>query len=412
MRLAAVLAFTCLTAVAARADDVWIPLADGKSWTYAVKVTSRAVMVNNTKQGVATATCAAAEGGLHQLTWRLEDGENRIAWLSSDATGVTIARSSSDKLILLPFNRLDAGPITGSGVSVNGRPLAMNELAVRGMEKVTTPHGQYDALRVDATSTAPATKVRTSVWYARGIGPVKIVQVSEAPATKVERELLLKEISGGGATPAQGGGATPPPAQGGGAPPPPTQGGGTTPPPAQGGAAPASGAGLAALVRDAASKGLQADLTALRALAAEVLRRAEKAGNKKLAAAATSWATQSRTLQPTVARRVEQLGGFDGAVVVCDGDVEVMGAVSDSVIFCTGEVDVAGGVSDSLIICVKDLNVAGTLDGSVVAAKGQLDVAGSLSTSIVQAKSVDNAGTRTNVTVVSAGPEDLLTPVQ
>lgn len=390
MRASAVLVLTVLAAGIARADDPWLPLADGKRWTYAVKVTSRAAIASSTKEGTATATCGAGDNGVFPLAWRMEDGESRTAWVSSDAAGVTVVRASGDKLPLLPFNRTDAGPVTGSQVTVGGRALAMESLAVKGVEKVTTPHGQHEALRVESTQSAPAAKVRTTVWYARGVGPVKIVQVSEAPATKVERELLLKEVTTGAAT-------TPPAAP---------QGGGATPPPAA-----SPGGGLAALVREA--KGASADLTKLKALAAEVLRRSEAAGKKKLAARAWAWATENAALRPTVGGQLQQMGGIDGAVLVIDGNIQLMGGLKNSVVFCTGEVDVAGGIDGSLVLSLGDIDTAGGLVDVVAASvNGEVDVAGAIQRAVLQGKEVDNAGGRTDATVVAPGATDLVTPLR
>ncbi len=377
------LCLTVIGAASAEDDASLLPLAEGRRWTYDVKRTTQAAVVRTTDQGAATATCGAAETidgrAYHRVTWRDEEQRERSAWVRADGSEVDVHRASDDRLPLLPARR-EPGRL--EGVRVGGSTLTMTELVVRGVERVTTPHGEHEAVRVDATVTAPATRVRTSVWYAAGVGPVKVLEVVEAPATRVERELLLRSIEDG-AAPASPGAA------------PDTGAAPTEPVPPASAGAPSSGRGLEALVT-AAVGGDAAAVEALRALALEALRRAERAAGRKVAPAAWTWAERGGT-QPRLGEGIEHLGGLDGAVVISAGDVEVAGRARGSVLIATGGVEVSGRVDDCLVLSLGDVDVAGNVEGCVVATRRDLDVAGALRAAVVQAREVDVSGRRGEV---------------
>lgn len=387
-----------LTGAPAAADESrsWLPLAEGRRWTYQTRTTTRAAVVSTTTDGVATATCGARESvdgrDLWRLAWRDEDGHEVVAWMRGDAEGVEVARASQDRLPLLPA-RSEPGRLEGVRVAVDRRTLTLAEVVVRGVERVTTPHGEHEALRVDALVQAPATRVRTSVWYARGVGAVKVVEVTEAPATRVERELLLRAIEG-------------PPLL---TPEAPTPGPAAAPPRP---AAPAGSFDLAALVGEAvAGGGGERATDRLRALAGEVLGRAEQKGGWAPAPAARSWA-EGGALRLVTGRDLDRMGGYRGVVVVCEGPLQVMGGVHGSVIIATGPVEVSGGVNDALVIALGDVRVSGGVRGSVVATRGALEASGGLQRSVVQARGVEVTGGRRDTVAVEPGPDDLLTPLR
>ncbi|MCO5171794.1 MAG: FapA family protein [Planctomycetes bacterium] len=395
---APLLAALLAAAAPARADDSrsLLPLAEGRRWTYQARTTTRAAVVSTTTEGVASATCGARESvdgrDLWRLAWRDDEGREAVAWVRADAEQVEVARASQDRLPLLPA-RAEPGRLEDVRVAVDRRTVTLAEVVVRGVERVTTPHGEHEALRVDALLQAPATRVRTSVWYARGVGPVKIVEVTEAPATRVERELLLRAVEGPALLTPEAptpGPSTPP-----------------APPPA-----PAGSFDLAALVRDAASAGGEGPaMDRLRALAGEVLGLAERRAGWAPAPGARGWA-EGGALRTVAGRDLQRVGGYTGAVVVCDGPLQVMGGVNGAVILATGPVEVMGGVNDSLVIALGEVQVAGGVRGSVLAVRGGLEVAGGLQRSVAQAGRLQVGGGRRDAVVVEPGPDDLLTPLR
>lgn len=368
-----------------------LPLAEGRRWTYDVVRTTQAAVVRTSDRGAATATCGDAETvegrTFHRVTWRDEEQRERSAWVRADAQQVELHRASDDRLPLLPARR-EPGRLEGVRVRVGGSTLTMTELVVRGVERVRTPHGEHDAVRVDATVAAPAARVRTSVWYAAGVGAVKIVEVVEAPATRVERELLLRAVEDGAAP------APPPPA-----PDPAGTPAAPAPRPTPRDAPPASGRGLQALVT-AAVGGDPAALEELRALTLEALRRAERAAGRKVAPAAWAW-PEGGGARPRLGEGVEHLGGLDGAVVISAGDVEVAGRARGSILIATGEVEVSGGVEGCLVLSLREVDIAGGLEESVAVARRDVDVAGGVSGVVVQARELDVSGRRGEVVEVS-----------
>src|SRR5262245_33994442 len=105
-RVNAALAVSLLLAAgAARAEEPWLPLAEGKRWTYAAKITKRAAVLSKTTEEEVTATRGAPETidgrTVHRVELRHDEGTTSVG-AASDGDTVWIVSASDDRLPLLP----------------------------------------------------------------------------------------------------------------------------------------------------------------------------------------------------------------------------------------------------------------------------------------------------------------------
>src|SRR5688572_3739709 len=104
-RLTVALSLTLLVAGPAAAQEPWLPLAEGRRWTYAAKTTKRAAVINKTSDFVGTATCGPGENvegrTVHRVEFRSDEGMVAV-WAASDADTVWVVSASDDRLPILP----------------------------------------------------------------------------------------------------------------------------------------------------------------------------------------------------------------------------------------------------------------------------------------------------------------------
>ena len=376
----------------AQAGEEWIPLAEGMRWVFQSKVTTRAAVVGTTREGKVTATVTRREklgdAEWFRLEWKDDQGDlDAVHWVRADASKVEVGRSSDDHLLLVPATLTPGSTQPDTKVQLNDTVLVLREVKVGTLEKVAAPIGEKEALPVESRTEAPATRITTRVWYARGVGPVKVVETVEAPATRVTRELLLVSVEQGAVA------ATP------------------TPPAAPEVERPAGGKSAAAAT--AAPTALIERAKALLGGKEEEWGKLEEGARAALAAAdkaqpqvptETPWvgarlrmkdvevvAGNVKEARVTAAEGCQVPGTLRQSLVVVQGSLVVSGQLRDSVVVVLGDAELSGNVHDCLILVSGRLKITGNLHDSAAAAGG-LEVLGNVHDCLLQAPSAVTLG--------------------
>lgn len=174
-RTAAVLSVS-LASIACAAD--YMPLKEGNQWTYTmstgVQMTTKVVGFRN----VGAVRCGVVETGMGVQTSR--------EYLAADAQGVKLYMSQMqgqefrcDPPVLrikLPYRQGDAWQSTTSQFGTT----MSTEFQSGGNERIQTPAGSFDCIKVRSTITIPGQpQIDSTTWYADGIGPVhQVMQIS------------------------------------------------------------------------------------------------------------------------------------------------------------------------------------------------------------------------------------------
>lgn len=381
--------------VAAQAQESWLPLSEGRRFTYQRKTTTRAAVVATTQQGTVTATVVRREQVDGQEWFRVEwrDDEEELSathWVRADAQGVALGRSSDDHLWLVPAAKLAPGAVSEEvRVQAGDAVLALKQVKVGQPEQVSAPIGAREALPVESVVEAPAARRSLKVWYARGVGAVKIVETVEAPAARVVRELLLVKIEDGAvASPVEQS-----PVE---APDPPT-------PPARPAAGKGAGAFPAPLLETAraALKGDDAAWDKLAGAAGSAWGEARRA-QSSLPETPWSGARRRVTDQDSVLDTLKEarisaprgfsiLGTVRKSVLVVEGTLGVQGSLRDSLVVVIGDLEVQGNVHDCLLLVSGRVSIQGNVH-DVALASGPLDVQGNVHDALLQPASLESQG--------------------
>lgn len=399
-----------LLAGVAGAEEPWLPLAEGKRWEYRLTArTTAAGIAEMSRQGRATASVEGKESvdGVEwfRVTWKDDAGGlNATHWVRSDAAQVEVARTSDDHLLLVPAKVEPGTTQPEASVRLGERTLAVREVKVGQPERVRSPWGEREAIPVESVTQGPATKITTRVWYARGVGPIRVSETVEAPAARIERELLLVSIDGKDAT-----GAAP----------------GTTPP-VEREAPPAKEPAKAAApaVPNPAPKALLERARALIAGDESQWAKLEEAAKAAHAAAVAvqpeieaeaRWSDAKERVKDqargqkvsrqrlTAGRGFEATENITRSIVVVEGRLAVVGNIRDSLVIVIGDVELAGNLHDSLVLCTGTLEVAGNVSDAALAA-GSLQALGNVHDCLVQYGKLELLGTFRENAVVGQAP--------
>jgi DNA-directed RNA polymerase subunit RPC12/RpoP len=149
----------------------YMPLKEGNQWTYTmstgVQMTTKVVGFRN----VGTVRCGVVETGMGAQTSR--------EYLAADAQGVKLYMSQMqgqefrcDPPVLrikLPYRQGDAWQSTTSQFGTT----MSTKFQSGGNERIQTPAGSFDCIKVQSTITIPGQPpINSTTWYADGIGPV------------------------------------------------------------------------------------------------------------------------------------------------------------------------------------------------------------------------------------------------
>lgn len=388
--------------VATQAGEPWLPLSEGKRFTYQAKTTTRAAVVATTKEGTVTATVVRREklGGQEwfRIEWRGGDeGLDGVHWVRSDAQGVQLGRSSDDHLWLVPATLEPGTTASEVRVQAGNTTLALKEVKVGQPEQLSVPFGSHMAIPAESRVEAPAARRTLRVWYCRGIGALKILEVVEAPATRVERELLLTKVEDG----AVAGPIEQPVEQPETQPEQPEQPERPTAP-----AQPAAGAGgfPAALLETAraALAGQDEAFGKLEGAARTALSEAKRAqpelpGDVPWAGATTRVKDVEEVSDTLKSARITAKRGFSihgtvrKSVLVVEGTLVVSGGLRDSLVVVIGDLELHGNVHDCLLLVSGRVSVNGNLHDAALAC-GPLQVNGNVHDCLLQPASLQALG--------------------
>lgn len=360
----------------------YLPLHEGHQWIFDTEFVTQAPFVEVRDSGVVTATCVRVDRigdqDWYAVAFRSDNGKlDGTMWVRCDGDTVQVSQASEGNLLLLPTNSAEGAR---RDIRVAGELVALQGWSQGAPETVVTPAGSHAALPVAATLDAPVTRVQTRVWYARGVGPVKIVESVRAPATEVRRILTLRSFT---LCDKDQTGEFPPP------PPPVTAKDDATvqvtPPDAF------------ELVRTiAATGGSEAEWSRLASLARTLWDQGQALADGKLPDS-PYLAAQASPVQPAGAHADEVKGariataGVSAAddvkrsILVVGGPIRVAGDLKGCAIFALGAVRVLGDATGSLIVTSEAVAVADGVKESMVVTPVAVSVGGDLRRSVVEA---------------------------
>jgi len=371
------------------AAEEYLPLAPGHTWVYDCQTETTAAVVRTRDEATVTARCRDAtriDGrACYRVEWSSDDPDQDVViWVASGGGEVHVLRSSGRRLPLVP----KLGGRERVRVEVDGQAVVLEERATRPAEPVQVPAGDFEAVPVTSTVAAPAVRVVTTTWYARGVGAVKIVETVEAPATRVARTFVLREFR----------------ADGGGAPGPREERETVEDLTPEGPVLEREDGrrgGLRNLVRRVAGGDeTEADWDRVGELAEALLARAREHRPEQAVELAVPVNERVRRGAPLIltgptrdrlvaARGVQATTFVRGSVVVCDGDVAVAGYLRGAVLLVDGDVEVTSYVRDCVVVATGEVEVAGYVRDSVVLARRSLEVGGYVEDAVVQADELE-----------------------
>ncbi len=173
---AAAILSVSLASIACAAD--YMPLKEGNQWTYTmsngIQMTTKVVGFRN----VGTVRCGIVETAMGPQTSR--------EYLAADAQGIKLYMSQMqgqefrcDPPVLrvkLPYRQGDAWQSTTSQFGMT----MSTSFQSSGNERVQTPAGSFDCVKVQSNITIPGqAPISSTTWYADGVGPVhQVMQIS------------------------------------------------------------------------------------------------------------------------------------------------------------------------------------------------------------------------------------------
>lgn len=378
-----------LTASAQQADDkAWFPMAVGNSWTYDVEVSATVPGVGSAvvKRGSASlrVTGTREVGGLTCYVVKFKGLDSSDTLVVHEANGeLKIVSATSATLILLPGN-LGARKPAAATVHAGGAAVKLSDHTVGQPQALKTPAGEYQAVPVRATvDVGGGVKARTAVWYAAGVGPVKMEMTGKTAGNVAGKRVLVLKRASRGAAPVKPVEPVKPvkpikPIK-------PVEPAKLVEP---GTAKQAAGAGgaLDRLIASAVKAGADSDAAKqLAARAAAVVARAKAlaevgpgpGAGLPITVSADDVSAAARTSGKLIITSGDLSGpSFEGCVLIVSGDITVTGMIKNCVVLCSGDVSVAGYLKDSTVAIAGDVSVAGYLKESVVEVDGDLAISG------------------------------------
>lgn len=193
-----------LAASFARAEEAWLPLAEGATWTYEIrKVANVAGFVSAKKTGTATCTCGKVDRVGDVDAWILswagdgDDAPSGRMWVRCGAASVVVAKSEADELWVVPaeFDHEEAT------VTVDGSDGAIQVVSRidKKEEEIEVPAGKFKCRKVTSSvNVGGGVKTERIVWYAPGVGVVKIAKrASVGGGVSADKELVLVKYDPG-----------------------------------------------------------------------------------------------------------------------------------------------------------------------------------------------------------------------
>lgn len=378
--------------------EAWLPLAEGNRWDY--RVTETTGVAGLGVKRTSAATCVARQGkeGAYLLEW---SGEDTIrVKVRAKGAQVEVLESSSHESRILPGDLSTPSQAAGKTfrLRVNGSEIDLYQHQVSKPSEIKVPYGKVLATSVSSEIKVASVKIRSEVWFAQGLGVVRVVEeVISAGAVGVKRILELVSFKAGGAAPQPAS----PQASPRSAPATPTS-------PKEG---PDRGAGLVSLRTLVASwvprewkelrRGVEGVVSELEAAKVE-LPFPRKAIDRMLSKAAEhplqqvggrarltekGWFEDRRILS----KGLTAAGGLKDVLVVSRGPVAA-DRIKNSLVFVDGDVSVKGYVKDVILVVHGKVEIKGYLKDSLVLCTGSLVVGGYVKDLTCEAKSAKVAG--------------------
>lgn len=184
-------------AVAEEKKDDLLPLAEGRKWTYEVrKVVRTAGLVRAKKQGTATCVCLGKQKIGDEELWTFEwsgdndDAPRGLVWVREGGARVVVVKSTAKDLPLVPVD--PQAKTAQATVASDGGSIQVDSSVAPDEEEVETPAGKFRCVKVTATSATGKVVAKRMVWYARGVGVVRILKQAETGSgISAEKEIVL-----------------------------------------------------------------------------------------------------------------------------------------------------------------------------------------------------------------------------
>ncbi|MBL4844037.1 MAG: hypothetical protein JKY65_00805 [Planctomycetes bacterium] len=380
-----------LAPAATAQESVWLPLADGNTWTYEVTETTGVAGTGITRLSKATCVCRKSDEG-----WVLQwSGDDKLrVRVRAKGTRIEILASSQRAARILPGDLSTPSGAKSATLKmrVGGDTIELQQHRVSKPSSLRLPYGEVSATSVSSTVEVASVRIKSEVWFAKDLGVVKVVeQVVSAGAVGVRRELRLVSFSGATAGKAK---RTEPLREK------------TVVTPKSTASGTKTGAGLVTvreLVKswnpagwkttstgiERAVKRLQ-DLGATLPIPAKAIQRLlsslvlhplqQVGGRAKLTE--RGWFDERRILSRGLLTR----GSLKDVLVISTGDVRLGSNLKDSIVIVEGDLEISGFVKDVLLIVSGKIKVGGHLKNSIVLARGELVVSGFAKGVICEAK--------------------------
>jgi len=178
--------------------DLFLPTKEGTTWTYRHEeatgpVGSEQVQIKEKVTCVAKGREKLGDAEFTILEWDGGSGStfNAKVWVRADAGGVSVSKTTAaSDLWVLP---LDLRAKTAKVTVRCAKDDVTVESTAGDEESVTVPAGTYRAIKVKGSVGLAGTFVEWTVWYAKGVGIVKVERLVEAGAARVHDRLVLKK---------------------------------------------------------------------------------------------------------------------------------------------------------------------------------------------------------------------------
>ncbi len=186
-------------------EDSWLPAKEGWKWTYDLrKVAKVGGIVSTKKKGTVTCVCKGVEkiGDKEYavLEWSGGEGEDAVSlkiWVHGSDAGVTVHKASHHELLVVPADAKEKKNLKVE-VTTDKEKLTVESEHATAEEEVETPAGKYKALKVTSScTTTGAITTKRTVWYAKGVGVVKVVKEAHVGGITADKELVLTALEKG-----------------------------------------------------------------------------------------------------------------------------------------------------------------------------------------------------------------------
>lgn len=171
----------------------YFPMKEGAAWGFSIGLKSFGQGGYSGKAGL---RCKGRQGDAWVLEWTqqiaYEEGEGapttETFLVSTGAQSISVTQSPSYALWIVPADF--AKKSRTFSVKIKGDEEFKVETTVGGEEEISTKEGRFKAVKVTGTRTDKHSKGSYAIWYAKGVGPVRMEMELEVRAAGQSQRLI------------------------------------------------------------------------------------------------------------------------------------------------------------------------------------------------------------------------------